>query len=220
MHKYAGVLLSSENDHYFSALKLMSGGTTSPRIAKIINFATSLLGPEECYLEVGVFTGYTLCAAGLLNDKKCVGIDNFDMTSVGWNPDADTIYENCLGNLKRLSVNAQLIRSDFRAVEPEQIPGKIGVAFIDGRHEFADVYENLEWLTPKLADDAVVIFDDAGLGAVDIAIRSWWLDKRENFDILAYIKAHYVDGAVTTPIQDQVAHQGLCIMRYQRNGLQ
>lgn len=219
-HKFSSVLLNDENDHYFGTLKFLSGGTTSPRIAKIINFATSLMDDSECYLEVGVFTGFSLCSAGYLNGKKCVGIDNFDMGSVGWGPDANVIREHCKGNIQKMTVNARLIESDFRAVTKEQIGSPVGVTFIDGRHEYKDVVENLEWVTPLLSDDAVLIFDDVGLEAVAWAIKSWWATHYKQFEILAYIKPHYVESKALTHIQDQVIHQGICIMRYSKNGFQ
>src|SRR5258705_12831875 len=112
LHEYLSVLLNGENDHYFSALKVLTGGATSPRMGKLLNFAASLMNDDECYVEVGVFTGFTLCAAGYLNNRKCIGIDNFDMSSVGWVVDPLLVQNRCEANINNLCVNGKLIKSD------------------------------------------------------------------------------------------------------------
>lgn len=218
LNHFQSKLLNSEGDQYFSCLKLLTGGGTSPRVAKMLNFATSLLDDGECYCEVGVFRGYTLVSAGYWNGKKVVGIDNFDVKgSVDDKLEADEVKNSLLASLRAYSSNALFIESDFREVAESVLKEKIGVSFIDGKHDFQSVHDNLVWQEKFLADKALIFFDDVNLSAVDVAIKSWAIDRRDNYDIVCYIKPHYV-GDIQLPA-DRVIHNGICIMRYDRGGI-
>ncbi len=204
-------------------IKLLAGGTTSARIAKLLNFAVSQIDDTECYLEVGVFTGSTLCSAGYVNEKVCIGIDNYtpehmvQMTRMT----SDEIQARCQLNINcMIPGTAKLIVKDFRQVTPEEIGMPVAVSFIDGKHDYTSVLENLYWLEPMLADNAILVFDDINYIEVSLAIERWMNLKAANYDMMAYVKPYYgheLKNNNLCSIRDRFINNGVCVLRYHRD---
>lgn len=209
--RYADVLMNDTNDHTFEMLKFLTGGTTGSRIAKLLNFAVSCLNEEECYLEVGVFNGYTLVSANYQNFKRCIGVDNFTQI-FGLDPEA--VKAKCRQNLMMYANDCLLIEADFREVTPEVVEKPIGVHFVDGDHSYEAVRAGMKWVKPMLASDAVILFDDAGYKGVSQAILE--CAQEPGFELMFLQKPLYVGDAVY-PVGDRVLHQGLAMLRYSRS---
>ena len=210
------------DDAVFENLKLLTGGTTSARIGKLLNFAVSQMEGDDRYVEVGVFTGSTLCAASYVNAKVCIGIDNYlpeEMIQItGQTPEA--IQNRCRANIQCIdngSGNVRLIVKSFRDVTKEEIGGPVAVSFIDGKHDYPGVMDNLKWLEPMLADHAVLVFDDINYIEVSLAIEEWITQHGHNYDMLAYVKPAYMDGTNMCFIRDRFLNNGVCILRYHRD---
>lgn len=218
LKRFAGILMNESGDQVFDTLKVLTGGTTSARLAKTLNFAVSQMEPEECYLEVGVFSGSTLCAAGYMTGKPCVGIDKYDAKEIA-SMGADPVFvrDRCLHNIKNLTQKTVLIEKDFRDVTPEEIPQKVGVSFIDGKHDFTDVHENLKWLEPKLADHALLIFDDINFMGVSQAIFAWLSENQANYDLVTYVRPYYGSDFYVPSLTDRFLNNGIAIVHYHRN---
>lgn len=210
--------MNETNDQTFETLKLLTAGTTSARIAKLINFAASCLVPEECYLEVGVFTGFTLISANYQNNRHCVGVDSFEPDQI-FSITSNDVKAKCAWNLKNYTCNTTLIEGDFRTVAPETIKRPIGVHFIDGDHCYQAVKDGVAWVTPQLANDAVVLFDDVGYPEVTKAIME--TAQEPGYQLVFFYRPQYVGDTVYS-VGDKVLHQGLAILRYSRSadGLQ
>jgi hypothetical protein len=175
----------------------------------------------ERYVEVGVFTGFTLISAGYDNHKVVLGIDNFDTeglkSSVGSHLDSAPIKERLRVNMKNFpQVRHQVIESDFRTVDLSEM--KTGVAYIDGRHDYPSVIDNLKWLESSLAKDAVILFDDPDCEGVTDAILDWAHDHKD-FELLYLSRsreAYHRNGVYDGPFMN-----GLAVMHYKgKNGLQ
>ena len=210
LSRFSDVLLNDKNDQTFETLKLLTAGTTGARIAKLINFAASCMSPDECYLEVGVFTGYTLISANYQNMKKCVGIDSFQPDQV-FSIKPDDVRAKLKFNLMNYTYNTDMIDSDFRTVTKDQIKSPVAVHFIDGDHNYEAVKEDIEWVKPMLAKDALLIFDDVGYAGITKAIQE--AAQQPGFELVFFYKALYVGEAVYS-VGDKVLHQGLAILRY------
>ncbi len=210
--RFSDVLLNDKDDPTFETLKLLTAGTTGSRIAKLINFAVSCMEESECYLEVGVFTGYTLISANYQNNRQCIGIDSFQPDQV-FSIKPDDVRSKCKFNLMNYTTNALLIDGDFRNVPPEQITKPVGVHFIDGDHNYNAVMEGLEWVKPMLAKDAIVIFDDVCYPDISKAIIETIWEEPDNFEPVFFHKPLYVAGSFY-PVGDRVLHMGLAILRY------
>lgn len=126
---------------------------SSESIGMTLNLAVKHLNPEECYVEVGCWRGFTLCAAALGNEEeKLIGIDNFCETHLG---EAEKV---CRENVSRFP-NVQLIVDDCWKVLTGPLP-PIGAYFYDGAHDMASQLRAFEAIHDKLADHAIVIIDD------------------------------------------------------------
>ncbi len=208
--RFSDVLMNDTNDQTFETLKLLTAGTTGARIAKLINFAASCLAEDECYLEVGVFTGYTLISANYQNNRTCVGIDSFQPDQI-FSIKPEDVRAKCFFNLKNYTTNALLIEGDFRNVPPEQIKNPVGVHFIDGDHNYKAVKEGIAWVKPMLAKDALVIFDDLCYPDISKAVVETM--QEPGFEPVFFHRPLYVNGNFY-PVGDRVMHMGLSILRY------
>lgn len=218
LKRFSDVLLNDKHDNVFETLKIITGGTTSARICKLLNFAVSQMSNDECYLEVGVFTGSSLCAAGYNNEKVCIGIDKYDendlneMTRIK----PSELRDRAIYNLSCLSTKSRLIENDFRNVKKEDLGMSIGVSFIDGKHDYEDVTKNLEWLEPLLSDYAMIVFDDVNYDEVSRAIFDWIKNHPENYDLLAYVKPFFVDCSYISSQYERFLNNGICILYFHR----
>ena len=168
LKRYTGVLLNDENDALFQTFKVLVGGTTSVRIMKLLNFAVSQIGHDECYVETGVYTGGTLISANWMNGRTCIGIDPYEgMVEC---KDFSAVRDQARININGMALGSKLIEKDFKKIGKDEIGMPIAVSFIDAMHNFDGVYENLVWLDPLLADHAIIIFDDINFLGVSQAI--------------------------------------------------
>lgn len=219
LKRFADVLMNDKNDHVFETVKILTGGTTSSRIGKLLNFAVSQMDANECYLEVGVFNGASLCSAGYVSGHKCVGIDKYDPTYIRemCGLDATAVRDRCLHNIRNIAPWATLIEKDFRDVTKEEIGAPVAVTFIDGKHDFTDVTENLKWLEPLLADEAILVFDDVNYEGVTRAISGWVASHAETYDLLFFAKPFYANENYNWSVNERFLNNGTCIVRYHKN---
>ena len=139
----------------------------------LLNLAASCLGPDEAYVEVGVFHGASLIAAMLGNEaKRFVGIDSFQF-----------------GGTSPEKVEANLARHGFDAPEMlvgdafELVPGgalgdtRVGVWYYDAGHSFEGQVEGLRIAEPHLSPGALVIVDDTDWDDVDRAMDAYLAEQ-------------------------------------------
>lgn len=217
LKRYTKILLSSDGDALFEAFKVWVGGTTSPKIAKLLNFAVSQMDRGECYVETGVFTGATLVSAFWANGKPCVGIDSYseNLKEASILP-ADVIRAKARINVQELAFGSKLIEKDFRDVAATEIGMPIAVSFVDALHTEQEVTANLEWLEPLLADDALIFFDDVNHEGVTNAIWKWLHTHPTTAELTAYIRPHYENERYLSSVEDRVLNNGFAIVRHHK----
>lgn len=215
LKRFADILLTDKEDGTFQTINFLVGGSTSYRIGKLLNFAVSQIGGDECYVETGVYNGGTLISANYRNGRKCIGIDPY----IGMVESIDplSIRDRAKQYIAGIGEGAQLIEKDFRDVTPEEIGAPIAVSFIDAMHTEKDVFENLEWLHPLLANDALVIFDDINYQGVSNAISRWQIAHADTYDLTCYIKPFFQSINYTWSLGDRFLNNGVCILRYHKN---
>lgn len=165
--------------------------------AKTVGLLQRLVGLFEgcddiCYLEVGVFQGLTLISAALeAPGLDCFGIDNFATLD----PEGVNLGIVRERMAKFGTTNAQLINEDFEAALEtlgSHIGGrKVGVYLVDGPHDYRSQLICLTLIKPFLAEDAVIVIDDANYPDVRWSTRDFLLghhDFRMAFD--AYSAGH------------------------------
>jgi predicted O-methyltransferase YrrM len=128
----------------------------SENVLALLNLAASCLGPDETYVEVGVYHGASLIAALLGNgDRRVVGIDSFGFR--------DTSLEKIEANLERFGVpRPEILVGDVFELVPGGALGEtsVGVWYYDAAHDYDSQVEGLRIAEPLLASGALMIVDD------------------------------------------------------------
>jgi len=137
----------------------------------LLNTAAGMLASGETYLEVGSYMGASLIGAMRGNeDKDFAAIDRFDWTG----------RERFEANLERFgSTGAAIVEGDaFEVLESALLGGRqIGVLFWDADHTHAGQLRGLRDVEPRLAQDALLICDNADQPDVKRAIDDWLLEQ-------------------------------------------
>lgn len=133
-------------------------GFSSLKKQMLLKLAFSCLDAEECYLEVGTYTGKSLISALMGNEKrKCYACDNFTEFT-----DSNS-FDILMANLERYELKEEVtfFNTDFRHIlSQEHIQRPVGLYFYDGAHDFASQYDAIKKAEHLLAPDALVIVDD------------------------------------------------------------
>jgi predicted O-methyltransferase YrrM len=195
-------------DPRFSAIVDAVPGFTTPAELAVLNLAARLLPDGEGYLEVGTFKGRSLSGVLLdAPDRRYVAVENFSEFGMHTALSRAQLEQS----IAQYSTNRafRLLDGDaFRVLATtEPSLGRIGVYFYDGAHTGLAHYLALGVAEPKLADEAVVLVDDA----------SWPMVARATG---RYVRRHS-GWSIARDIQAEVDHDqrwanGLLILRYQR----
>lgn len=133
-------------------------GMTSIKKQMLLKIAFSCLFEDECYLEIGTYTGKSLISALKNNvSRKCYACDNFSQFT-----DSNSL-EILINNLAQYSVRDKIIffNSDYRSILlKDKIKEPVGLYFYDGAHDRENQYMAIKLVEPLLADIALVIIDD------------------------------------------------------------
>lgn len=118
-----------------------------------------------CYVEVGVWTGDS--AAWVMENvqpKTAYGIDPYLPDPRHPKEETDAIYKATKARVELLGMKLFRCASHqgLRLWPPTR--GKIDLLYLDGRHDAAGVVLDFCLAWEYLADDAVVILDDFGIG--------------------------------------------------------
>ncbi|MGA1282606.1 MAG: class I SAM-dependent methyltransferase [Prochlorothrix sp.] len=147
-------------------------GMTTANVQQLLNAAVAGLGEEEIYCEIGTYLGSTLIGALWQHPQvMAYAVDNF----AEYNPDGSN-YSQLVANLERFGLEEQVYFFDqdveefFADLRQLEDPPKIGVYFYDGAHDYRSTLMGLLLVTPFLADEALIILDDANWQSVQQAI--------------------------------------------------
>jgi predicted O-methyltransferase YrrM len=149
-------------DRRFKALMEDVQGMSSENALALLNLAARLLPEDEAYLEVGSYKGLTLTAAMLGNDKaEFHAIESFREFGV----DPEATKAELFANLGRWVDTSRLslhVGDAFRLLSRGGVARRpVGVYFYDGNHSRTAHAIALAIAEPFLADEALVIVDDA-----------------------------------------------------------
>lgn len=139
----------------------------------LLNLATTLLGPGEAYVEVGVYHGASLISALLGNeDKLVVGIDTFGM--------GEGSLEKVEANLERFELPRPeiLVGDAFELVPAGAIEERsVGVWYYDAAHDFDSQVEGLRIAEPLMVPGGLMIVDDTDWADVERAMDAYLADQ-------------------------------------------
>lgn len=146
-------------------------GLTSPRVQTLLN---ALAQGVDTYLEVGAAMGATFCA--VLNDNPitAIAVDNWKEQIQPATDNIDQLPENSvktfIKNVEYYKGNSKvtIIDADLFQVDMSHWRNKIKMWFYDGPHDADTTKRAVEHYYDCLADESIVVFDDANWrGVVD-----------------------------------------------------
>jgi predicted O-methyltransferase YrrM len=147
----------------------------------LLNVAASCLGPEEAYVEVGVFHGASLISAMLGNEeRRFVGIDSFGFR--------DATLEGVERNVERFGLHRpEILVGDVFELVPAGALGdvRIGVWYYDASHSYEAQLQGLQVAEPSLAPGALLIVDDTDWEDVERAVDDYLEGQPRARQILA-----------------------------------
>lgn len=131
-------------------------------IAAIIGVSLRQLPPEQVYLNIGVWHGFTLFAGMLLAPQaRCIGVDNFSEFSP--EGQASQAFYHGFQLLKR-GEHQRFVEADYQLYF-QQHTEPIGLYYYDGAHDYASQYRALELAHPFMVPGGIVLVDDTNLEA-------------------------------------------------------
>ena len=154
-------------DRRFAPIVEQVENLASENVLALLNLAASCLGPDEAYVEVGVYHGASLIAALLGNEeRRFVGIDSFGFREAS--------LEKVEQNLERFGVpRPELLVGDVFQLVPggALADASVGLWYYDAAHDYESQVEGLRVAEPLLAPGALMIVDDTD-----------WTDVRRAMD--------------------------------------
>jgi len=144
-------------------------GLTSPRVQTLLN---TLAQGVDTYMEVGTYLGATLCAVLKDNPIQAVAIDHWSEGIASQNGEVaeDNDINVFFKNLEkhRGDSNVVVLNQDLFSVDVSPAQNSIKMFFYDGPHDETSVAKAVEHYWPALANEAILVFDDANWqGVVD-----------------------------------------------------
>jgi predicted O-methyltransferase YrrM len=148
-------------DRRFAKVVETVDGMSTEHTLTLLNLAASLLPAGESYLEVGSYRGRSVVGAALGNPERAfTAVENF--REFGLEPaESERLLWAALRDWD-VADRVRLLRGDaFRLIIRDRLPRPVGVYFYDGAHSRLAQHLGLGLAEPLLADEALVIVDDA-----------------------------------------------------------
>jgi hypothetical protein len=123
-------------------------------IGTILNEGVSRLADQTCFVNVGVWHGFTLLAGMKDNPhQRCIGIDNFS--------EFESPKAALMERFERYkSPQHAFYEMDYRAYFRQVHQGQIGLYLYDGEHSYANQLQGLRIVEPFLAEHGIILIDD------------------------------------------------------------
>jgi predicted O-methyltransferase YrrM len=157
-------------DRRFATILERLGGLAQENNLALLNLAASLLGPGECYVELGSFKGTSLVSAMLGNeDKEFLAIDNFAL--------AGGSRAQLEANLRSFGLEPpEILEGDvLELLLSDALAGRnVGVCYWDLLHTYEPQLAGLRLLEQHLSPGALVIVDDTDWEEVDRALTDYF----------------------------------------------
>jgi len=147
-------------------------------IGAIINQAVLQMHEDCCFVNVGVWHGFTLLAGMQRNPRKrCVGVDNFS--------EFGGPRERFMERFDRYkSANHYFYEMDYKDYFANVHQGRIGVYIYDGEHSYNNQLDGLLLAEPYFSENCIILVDDTNLEPTKQATRNFIASGRQKYRIL------------------------------------
>lgn len=184
---------SDPRDGRWQELAGAVAGYTAPNELAVLAAAAATLPGDEAYLEVGTFKGRSICAAVQdASGRRFYAMENF----LEFGMAGQEARTELADNLRRHAADADvhLLEGDCFTLmaKPGTIDRPVGVYFYDGEHTLLAHYLALAVVEPLLADEALVLVDDASWPLVQRAHRLF-MRRHPGWSVAATWDAEHAD---------------------------
>lgn len=135
-------------------------GLTSDRMKGLLNCLAAI---SSSYLEIGVLNGATFCAALQNNTLQAYAVDHWkDQTTAANGKDVKGSKQTFIENAKKFKGQSTITVFDCHYLQVEKsklVP--IDLFFYDADHSKNANYSAIRYFADRLADNAILVFDDA-----------------------------------------------------------
>jgi hypothetical protein len=147
-------------------------------IGAMINQAVAQLPRGQCFLNIGVWHGYTFFSGLAGNEhQQCIAVDNFSLKN--------SPREAFLDRFQRYaSPHHTFHEMDFREYLKQVHQTPIGFYLFDGPHQYEDQYEGLQLAEPYFADNCIVMVDDCNWQHVHAANSDFMKKSVNSYKLL------------------------------------
>lgn len=148
-------------------------GLTSSRVQTLLNSLASKCGS---YLEVGTYLGATAAAVLYNNPIKAYLIDKWEEQIQPARDDFQTeanSYDTFINNISPYvkTSDVKVFKEDMLNVNLNEIDSKIDMFMYDGPHDAKSTADAIKYYWPILADEAILVFDDANWETVAQGVK-------------------------------------------------
>lgn len=147
----------------------------------IINKIVSEIKDETCFLNIGVWQGFTFFSGAINNfTKKCIGVDNFSE----FYPEIakKAFYENL--EILKNSNNIEFYEQDYEVYFNTIHKEKIGFYIYDGEHSYKNQLKGLQLAEPYFSDDCTILVDDTNIPEVKKSIIDFISQSQNKYKII------------------------------------
>lgn len=158
----------------FARLELVPRMSTLA-IHAVLHRAVADMPPDQVFVNVGIWHGFTLLSGLLDNgDKVCIGIDNFSQFG---GPKTEFLqrFEHLRGPSHRF------YEMDYQVYFQQHHSGPLGVYLYDGEHSYANQLQGLRLAEPYFAPGCIVLVDDT----------NWNEPRQASLDFVAQSSRRY-----------------------------
>jgi hypothetical protein len=150
-------------------------------VGSIINKIVKEINPEHCFLNVGLWCGFSFFSGIIGNqDKKCIGIDNFSEFS-----NNDFPKSNFLSDFEKIKYQNEFYEMDYKDYLDENHKSIIDFYIYDGKHDYYNQYEGLKLAEPFFSDNCIILVDDTNIEHVREANLKFISDSKNNYKLIA-----------------------------------
>jgi len=144
-------------------------------IGAIINKCVSEMRSDCCFVNVGVWHGFTLLAGIVGNSgKRCIGVDDFS--------EFGGPREQFLKEFNKYKSGAHsFYEMNYQSYFSRQHEGRIGLYFYDGEHNYGNQLEGLRTAEPFFSERCCVLVDDT----------NWKEPRQATLDFIAASRYKY-----------------------------
>jgi hypothetical protein len=160
-------------------------GLTSPRVQTLLN---ALGKGVHTYLEVGSALGATFCATIKDNSIHAIAVDAWKEQIQPVRKDVGQLPTNSvqtfIENVKKYrgNANVDIVNGDLFSADVSGFSTNVQLFFYDGPHDAESTKRAVEHYYPVLADECIIVFDDANWKGVVEGAEAGIKDA--GFDIL------------------------------------